>query len=97
MVRIGTSVRYPEMVRKEDIVAFANRDRTSVALAKEAYWARKKQSMTPAEALTLGDRLRRDALLLRPSADAAADRIDDLANHARVAEMLRLVGIRRGR
>ena len=84
-------------MRKEDIIAFARRDWASVAAAKEQYWAKRKSSMTPAEALRLGDALRADAEALRRRGPTPDERRDDHAAHERVAEMLRRGGTRRGR
>jgi hypothetical protein len=84
-------------MRKEDIIAFARRDWASIAEAKERYWAKKKSSMTPTEALRMGDALRADAEALRRKGPTAEERAEDLVTHERVAEMLRRGGTRRGR
>ena len=84
-------------MRKEDIIAFARRDWASVAEAKERYWAKRKSTMTPTEAMRLGDALRADAEAFRRGGPTAHERAEDLATHNRVAEMLRRGGTRSGR
>lgn len=84
-------------MRKEDILAFARRDWASVAEAKERYWAGRKSTMTPAEALRLGDALRTDAKAFGRGEPTASERAEDLATHDRVAEMLRRGETRRRR
>ncbi|MGZ8781360.1 MAG: hypothetical protein ACXW31_15685 [Thermoanaerobaculia bacterium] len=84
-------------MKKEDIIAFARRDWASLAEAKERYWAKRKSSMTPGEALRLGDALRADAEKLRRRGPTSEERAEDLLTHERVAEMLRRGGTRRGR
>ncbi len=76
-------------MKKEDIIAFARRDWASVEEAKERYWAKQKSSMTPGEALRLGDALRADAEALRHRGPTAEERKEDLVTHERVAEMLK--------
>jgi hypothetical protein len=49
--------------------------------------------MTAADALELGDALRRHAQSLRPDWPDAAERVADLAVHTRVAEALRAVPV----
>ena len=76
------------MVR-EEIAAFARRDWAVVAEAKAAYWAERKRSMTPTEALAVGEALRLHARQLKPDWPDASERAADLALHLRVSEALR--------
>ena len=78
-------------MRREDLIAFANRDWKRVAEAKEQYWAEQKQRMTPAEALTLSNNLRRDVIRRRPDWPSEEERRLDLETHARVSESLQRV------
>ena len=82
-------------VRTEDIIAFARRDWEAIAELKRRHWAEETSRMTAAEALALGDELRRHALALHPEWPTAEHRREDLAVHIRVSESLRRVGPRR--
>jgi len=84
-------------MRNEDIIAFARRDWVSVTAVKERYWAKQKSSMTPAEALRLGDALRADGQVLLHRGPTPEEREEDFATHERVAEILRRGGTRRSR
>jgi len=78
-------------MRREDILAFANRDWRAIAAMKRRRWVEQKSRMTPAEALRVGDELRYHAQALHPDWPTEADRRDDLAVHIRVSESLRRV------
>ncbi len=78
-------------MRKEDLVAFARRDWSRIAAAKDAYWADRKQRMAADDALRLGDALRQQVLTLRSDWPTDEQRLEDLAAHVRLMEMLRRV------
>jgi hypothetical protein len=82
-------------MRREDIVAFARRDWAAVAASKRQRWAEQKARMTPAEALQVGDELRRHVRSLQQDWPTEADRQADLTVHVRVSEGLRRVQPRR--
>lgn len=88
---------YSHLVRKEDVIAFAGRDWEAIAALKRRRWAEQKAHMTPAEALAVGDELRRHAVALRPDWPTEDDRRNDIAVHARVSESLRRVNTGRRR
>lgn len=88
---------YSRIVREEDLIAYANRDWTAIEASKRRRWAEQKRDMTAADALRVGDALRRHAALVRPDWPTAADRQDDLAVHVRVSESLRRVDLTRRR
>jgi len=79
-------------MRREDILAYVNRDWQAVARHKERFWAERKKHMTPTEVLALADDLRAEILGRRPDCPSAEERRIDLETHARVSEMLRSVG-----
>lgn len=76
-------------MRNEDIVAFAHRDWQAIAAVKRRFWEQSR--MTPAEALQIGDELRRHARALHDSWPTEEDRRNDLSVHIRVSESLRRV------
>jgi hypothetical protein len=76
-------------MRREDILAYVNRDWRAIARHKERFWAERKKQMTPAEALALADDLYAYVAQLRPDWPSDEERDEDLARHARVSEMLR--------
>lgn len=84
-------------MRHEDVLAFARRDWAAVDEAKSRFWVDRKRSMSPTEALALGDGLRRHAQALKPGWPSPADRADDLAVHCRVSEALGAVARHRSR
>ncbi len=84
-------------MRKSDILAFAHRDWAMLAESKAAHWAKQKKSLGPAEAIRIGDALRRHARALHPGWPTEEDRAQDTATHARVASSLRRVRLRRNR
>ena len=75
-------------MRREDIVAFARRDWEAIAASKRRRWAELKSHMTPAEALQVGDELRRHVIALNDRWPTEEDRRSDLAVHVRVSESL---------
>ncbi len=78
-------------MKREDVRAFAGRDWAAIAEAKAQFWAERKRSMTPAEALAIAETLRQHALQVKPGWPDADERAADLALHARVSEALRAV------
>lgn len=84
-------------VKRQEIEAFLGRNWEAVASLKADYWAERKRSLTPTEALAIGDRLRRHTLTLRADWPSESERIDDLAVHRRVSESFRHVRRSRGR
>jgi len=94
--RDAPPLRYSPSVRTEDIVAFARRDWQAIAESKRQRWAAQKASMTPAEALDVGDDLRSYAQSIHESWPTDDDRRDDLAMHVRVSRSLRRVDGTRG-
>jgi hypothetical protein len=81
-------------VNPADIAAFARREWHLVEDLKAKYWAERKRTLLPADALQLGDELRRYVLRVRPGWPGTADREDDLNTHVRVAEALGAVSRR---
>ena len=83
-------------MRKEDLIAFARRDWNAIAALKRRRWTEEKSRMSPAEALSVGDELRHHVSALRdwPTEE---ERLEDLASHIRLSEMLRRVKSTHGR
>lgn len=81
---------------RDEIIAYANRDWELVREAKERYWAERKETLTPEDALAIADGLRRHVQSLRPDWPSAEDRERDLEVHARVSEALRSVHLPAG-
>jgi hypothetical protein len=71
-----------------DIRAFVARDWASLEDQKARFWADRKRTMSPSEALEVADDLRRHAQALKPDWPDPAERAADLAVHRRVAEAL---------
>jgi hypothetical protein len=78
-------------VTRDELVKFIERDWAAIEDDKARYWAARKRSMSPAEALALGDDLRRHAQMMRPDWPSDTDRLADHEIHARVAQALRAV------
>lgn len=78
-------------MKREDIRAFAGRDWAAIAEAKARFWAERKRSMTPDEALATAEMLRQHVLRVKPGWPDAEERAADLALHARISEALRAV------
>jgi hypothetical protein len=74
-----------------DSRAFARRDWAAIADAKAAFWASRKPSMTPVEALEIAEMLRQHVLRVQPNWPDDAEREADLAVHVRVSAVLRAV------
>jgi hypothetical protein len=81
-------------VDRDDILAFARREWSLVAEAKTEFWLTRKQGLSAAEILAIGDDLRRHAQAVRPDWPNEAERYADLAVHLRVTEALRAVSSR---
>jgi hypothetical protein len=71
-----------------DIRAFVARDWAGLEDQKARFWADRKRTMSPSEALEVADGLRRHAQALKPDWPDPAERAADLAVHRRVAEAL---------
>jgi hypothetical protein len=84
-------------MKREDIRAFAGRDWPAIAEAKARFWAERKRSMTPAEALATAEMLRQHALQMKPGWPDAEERAADLALHVRLSEALHAVSPDRSR
>lgn len=80
-----------------DIVAFARREWALVEAQKARFWAERKGTLSPTDAIRIGDELRRHAWALRPGWPRETERAEDLTNHLRVAEALRAVHSSRAR
>jgi hypothetical protein len=78
-------------MKPADIRAYVDRDWSSVRDLKERYWAERKRTLTPAEALGVGDQLRQYVLTIRPDWPDDGQRAADLRVHSRVSELLRRV------
>lgn len=78
-------------VTHDEIRAFAGREWRLVEESKRRYWSERKRALSPAEALAIGEGLRRHVRALRPDWPSSAERAADLETHARVAEYLRRV------
>ena len=76
-------------MRREDLIAFARRDWTSVASMKDRFWVEQKRQMTAAEALQLADSLRSSVVSRRGDWPSDDERRNDLETHVRVSESLR--------
>jgi hypothetical protein len=74
-----------------DIRAYMQRDWGLVRELKDRYWAERKRTLTPDEALSIADQLRQHAQTLRPDWPDPQEREADLQVHARVSESLRRV------
>lgn len=84
-------------VNPADILAFARREWLLAEDQKANFWADRKHTLSPVEAIRLGDELRRHALALRPDWPNAEERTEDHAAHCRVSEALRAVDLQRTR
>jgi len=78
-------------MKREDVLAYIQRDWALVREMKDRYWEERKQSMTPEESLALGDSLRQHVQALRPDWPTEEDRQADLEVHIRVSGLLRRV------
>lgn len=81
----------------DEIREFAERDWSAIEREKERYWIERKESLSPTDALRIGDALREHARMLHPDWPSPADRDADLAMHQRVSEALRSVAVAKHR
>jgi hypothetical protein len=79
-------------MRPEDIRAFAKRDWRAIAAVKDEAWLEVRRRLDFKGALAHADALRCQVRRVRPDWPTRAERDDDLAVHARVAEVLRRAG-----
>jgi hypothetical protein len=82
---------------RDEILAFAGRDWAAIEAEKARFWAERKASMSPSEALAVGDGLRRHAQSMKPNWPDPAERAADLDVHRRVSEALNAVSRHRAR
>lgn len=78
------------------ITEFVGRDWSAVRTAKDGYWAGRIRRLGPQEGLRIADELRRQMLAIDPQWPSEAERRCDLADHHRVAELLRRADRARG-
>jgi len=71
------------------IRAFVDRDWRSIRDNKDDYWAERITRLGPGEGLRIAGELRAQVIAMHPDWPAAEDREADLANHARLSELLR--------
>ncbi len=74
-----------------EVRAYLDRDWGLVRESKERYWAEKKRSLTPTEALAIAGRLRQQVAVMRPDWPDDRQREADLSTHRRVSRCLRRV------
>ena len=79
-----------------DVKAYTQRDWDLVHRLKEQFWAERKRLLTPAQALRIGDDLRRHAVNLREGWPSDQERQEDLKAHLKVTRSLRRVAPHRG-
>ena len=77
------------VLEREDVLAYANRDWNALAEHKRRSWAEIKPEMTAADALEVAGMLGEVVSAVHPSWPTNQQRLDDLATHIRVSEMLR--------
>lgn len=80
----------------EGIEDYVARDWAAVRAAKDEYWATRIRRLGPLEGLRIADELRRQMLAIDPHWPSEAERRRDLADHHRVAELLRRADRARG-
>ena len=78
-------------MRREDILAYVNRDWAAIEERKRQWQAELSRRLTPAEALAIGDRLRDYAYSLHPEWPTEQQRREDFEMHVRMSEMFRRV------
>jgi hypothetical protein len=71
------------------IAEFVAREWSAARAAKDDYWAARIRRLGPAEGLRIADELRRQMLAIDPQWPSEAERRHDLADHHRMAELLR--------
>jgi len=84
-------------MRREDLIAFAQRDRPAIEESKAAYWLDRKRRLGRGEAFRVAEDLRRFAAAVRPGWPDAEARAEDFATHVAVGESLRRVDLDRPR
>lgn len=84
-----------ENMRREDVLAYMNRDWEAIAEAKASYWA--KGSLSARSRLRIADRMRAWARRFHPGWPEEEERAADLATHQRVSAALRRVAASRRR
>lgn len=80
-----------------DVRRFMNRDWNAVERMKARFWIEDDHRLTAAQALALGDDLRRYAQSVRPDWPDPNERAADLAVHLRLTEAFRAVPVNRPR
>jgi len=78
------------------IEEYVARDWATARTAKDDYWAARIRRLGAAEGVRIADELRRQMLAIDPHWPSKAERDDDLASHARTAELLRRAHHARG-
>jgi len=78
-------------MKASDVQSYLDRDWDRVRASKDRYWAERKRTLTPEEALRIADGLHLQVRSLRPDWPDAEQREADLATHVRVSELLRRV------
>lgn len=84
-------------MKKEDLVAFAERDWSAGEASAAAARRERKERLGLDDAFRLADALRRHVQSLHPDWPTPEDRAADLEMHVRVGEMLRSVRVPRTR
>ncbi len=77
------------LVDLSDVAGFVKRDWAAVAALKERYWVERVKRLGPGEALRIADELRRQVVAARPGWPSPEERLRDLEDHERLAELLR--------
>jgi hypothetical protein len=78
-------------MRREDILAYLQRDRALVEEPRQEYWAALRREHGAIEGISIAEELRLHAIALHPAWPTADDRSADIENHARVSALLRRV------
>ena len=78
-------------MRASDIRGYLDRDWDRVRASKDRYWAERKKTLSPEEALSIAEGMRLQVRTLRPEWPDAEQREADLAAHVRISERLRRV------
>lgn len=79
------------MSRPDLTGSLLSRDWALLERLKADFWSERKRTMTPEEALHIGDELRETARRIHPDWPSEEERREDLATHIRVSAGLRLV------
>jgi hypothetical protein len=78
-------------MKAADVQSYLDRDWDRARASKDRYWAERKRTLTPEEALRIADGLRLQVRSLRPDWPDAEQRAADIATHVRVSKLLRRV------